>query len=194
MAIITFYTATVDSSPIIHDEKTKKLNDELIWLEMFNFVLISVSHWLFSVEYLKLALKFPLLLCQLQDEEIKARQRRNSWILFGLNMLFYTQLTLWTTLTLAIGKKFMIIFYLEFLNPFLPALLLIFSIYRVKISVKKLNWKEVKTREKLMRVHTYTFIFFIIVNVAMSITTYKAIQVREDNKQGLDPRCKYSVA
>ena len=137
-------------------------------------MLISVSHWLFAVEYLKLALKFPLLLCQLQDVEIKAKQSRNSRILIGLNMIFYIQMTLWTSLTITIGEKFMIIYFLEFLNPLLPALLLIFSIHRVKSSVKKLNWREIKTKEMLMRLHTYSFIFYIMVNIAMSSTTYTA--------------------
>ena len=65
---------------------------------MFDQFVICVSHWLFAVEYLKLALKFPLMLSQLTDEEIEKRKRKNNYIMIGLNFFFFAQMTIWAIL------------------------------------------------------------------------------------------------
>ena len=60
----------VVKEPLVIDTRNSLLNHVEGWLQIINQVLIAISHWLFAVEYLKLALKLPLMLCQLAEEEI----------------------------------------------------------------------------------------------------------------------------
>lgn len=137
--------------------------------------MISVSHWLFAVEYLRLALKFPLMLRQLGEEEIQKRVRRNSCILIGLNCFYYAQITLWTTIYffyICINYNFILIYLLSVLDPLMPAILLIIAIWRIRSQIKGMNEREFMAREKLIRVHTCSFVFYILVSVGIQVTAY----------------------
>ena len=74
-------------------------------LTFLDSVLVAVSYWLFAVEYLRLALKFPLILGQLPEEKVKSIKRRNLCILIGLNILFYSELIYETYLWRKYGYK-----------------------------------------------------------------------------------------
>ena len=68
--MIAYYLLNeIDDGSLLDDTQLKvDVALELqLWIDQ---VMISVSHWLFAVEYLRLALKFPLMLRQLGEEEI----------------------------------------------------------------------------------------------------------------------------
>ena len=140
---------------------------------MTSQALVFVSYWLLATEYLRLALKFPLMLCQLKEEEIKVRKRRNLCVLIGLNILFYSEMIVWITVRFIYREKELIYYYiLSYVTRLLPALVLIFAICLIKSQIKRLDFKEIVSREMIIRVHTYAFICFILVSLASHITTY----------------------
>ena len=105
--------------------------DTIAWVDE---LLISVSHWLFAVEYLKLHLRFPLLLFELKALEYQSRKRKNSCLLYGLNTFFFTLISVYAVLQIycsITGNYYFIVFVLAFLAPLVGGLLLLFAIYRI---------------------------------------------------------------
>ena len=84
-------------------------------------------------------------------------------------------------LTIAFGYRFKLIFFFEFLNALEPAVLLILAICRVNSSIKRLVSTEIRTRELLIRIHTYTFVFYSVVNFANDIMSFLVIEQRYQN-------------
>ena len=71
MVFVIYYLEDVEvKEPLVNYTRNSLIDNVLDWLLIINQALIAVSHWLFAVEYLKLALKLPLMLCQLAEEEI----------------------------------------------------------------------------------------------------------------------------
>lgn len=85
-----FYLADVSKNePLVREKFTNSAFKGLEWTNLISQVSSCLSHWLFAVEYFKLALKFPIMISQLTEEEIEKRQKRNYRILVGLNVFFY---------------------------------------------------------------------------------------------------------
>lgn len=117
------------------------------------------------------------MLCQLREEEIQARQKRNLWVMIGLNVIFYILITIWTilcVLDILDDERFDLAIIMASVNPLMPALVLIFAILSVKSQIKKLNQKEIIAREKLIHMHTFTFIFIVLAYFVMGIVAYEA--------------------
>ena len=74
-------------------------------LTFLDSVLVAVSQWIFAVEYLRLALKFPLILGHLPEDKVKSIKRRNLCILIGLNLFFYSEVTFETYLWIKYGYR-----------------------------------------------------------------------------------------
>ena len=97
--------------------------------------------------------------------------------MIGLNVIFYILITIWTilcVLDILSDESFDIALFMAFVNPLMPALVLIFAILSVKSQIKKLNQKEIIAREKLIHMHTFTFIFIVLAVFVMGIVAYES--------------------
>lgn len=152
-----------------------------------------MSHWLFAVEYLQVALKFPLILFELGEEEIQSKQRRNLFILVGVNLYFYAQIIVWTTLMLIYGYGIGLIYNLALLNYLVPASLLILSICLLKSQIKRLNRREIMARDMLIRVHTITFVFSVLVGAGSRWSLWAAYKAftSVDYDEDHNTECRY---
>lgn len=65
LAVIYFYLTPLSVNGELSDHELHKVDIALKILKFITQILEYVSYWLFAVEYLRLALKFPLILCQL---------------------------------------------------------------------------------------------------------------------------------
>ena len=120
------------------------------------------------------------------------RKRRNLCILIVLNSLFYSEIASWTIFRIIIGKSY-INNVLSYINHLLPALLLIVAICLIKSQIKRLKNREIVARAMLLRVHTYTFIIFILVSLASHITTYLSHdeKIRMQDEKNYNEECRY---
>ena len=195
LAVIDYWLVSIKNSDSVTEQKLNRVNFAIVRLGWLLNFLGPVIHWIFAVEYLKLALRFPLMLRQLQEEEIEARLKRNSNIVLGLNILFYFQMALWTVLLYIYGyNETMTI--LSSVNPLWPTFLLIFAICRIRSQIKRLNSKDIMAREMLIRVHTCVFITFILVSLVYHMTIYGSfLQGQEQSEQHAPAReCRWYMA
>ena len=88
LAVIYFYLTPLEENNRLSEEEQHRVDVSQKTLKFLNQILLQASIWVFANEYLRLALKFPLMLCQLDEEEVKARKRRNWHILVGVNLYF----------------------------------------------------------------------------------------------------------
>ena len=72
LVIGMFFIADIaKNDPLVkNNEEQTSAYIGLGWTNMISQVSSSLSHWLFAVEYFKLALKLPLMISQLSEEEI----------------------------------------------------------------------------------------------------------------------------
>ena len=90
LAVVYYYLTPLGRNNELGEYKKQKVVDAEDNLTFLDSVLVAVSYWIFAVEYLRLALKFPLILGQLPEEKVKSIKRRNLGILIGLNLFFYS--------------------------------------------------------------------------------------------------------
>ena len=151
---------------------------------MLNLVLISVSHWLFANEYLRLALKFPIILGQLHEFQIQARMKRNIIIVIVVNIIFYVQICTWTTLWMIYGFDMIELYDFSSVNVMTPAVVLIFAISKIKSRINELNMKELMAREALIWIHTWIFALYILMSLGHHLcvhASYRAIFSEKEN-------------
>ena len=105
LAVVYYYLTPLGRNNELGEYKKQKVVDAEDNLTFLDSVLVAVSYWIFAVEYLRLALKFPLILGQLPEEKVKSIKRRNLGILIGLNLFFYSGVTYETYLWLKYGYR-----------------------------------------------------------------------------------------
>ena len=156
-------------------------------------MLNSIAHWLFSVEYFRLALKFPLIVGMLENQEFERRLSRNKWILIGANLLFYALVAAWGTACIFYFPNVRMLMDASAGIAAMPAIVLIFSITRLRKQIKRLNSVEIRAREWLMSIHTGIFTFYIVTSLANHLMIYLSNRMGEDltNQAAV---CRYTCA
>ena len=61
----------------------------------------SIAHWVFAIQYFKVALNFPIIV-DLFQPNINKKLKATSCAILSLNAFFYTQLLLWMVLVFTI--------------------------------------------------------------------------------------------
>ena len=156
-------------------------------------MLNSIAHWLFSVEYFRLALKFPLIVGMLENQEFERRLSRNKWILIGANLLFYALVAAWGTACIFYFPNVRMLMDASVVISAMPAIVLIYSITRLRKQIKRLNSVEISAREWLMSIHTGIFTFYIVTSLANHLMIYLSNDKGEE-LDNLAEVCRYTCA
>lgn len=83
---------------------------------------------------------------------------------------------------------------LSFISPLMTTVVLIFAIIRIRSLIKRLDAKEINARERLIRVHVFTFILVTLTSLISVIEQYKEKKAHVDGYETLVQSCRYSVA
>ena len=122
----------------------------------------SVAHWIFAIQYFKIALNFPIII-DLYAENVNEKLKRANHIVFWTNFYYYFILLLWLILIYSINfesSHYALIFDVH--SKVISAGLLVYSIIRLKRSIDKVKRPEFFARERLMRIHTILFITYVV--------------------------------
>ena len=77
----------------------------------------------------------------------------------------------------------------------IPAILLIYSISRVKTLIKRLNSAAISVREWLMSLHTGVFAFYILISLAVSVLAHVAYAMQANHDKDHRVReCRFICA
>lgn len=170
-AVETFYLKRQVVRTDISDERIDRMVSAIDYFTLVvEPTLIAIIHWLFSVEYLSLALKLPILLGQLEYAQIEGIIRRNKCILAIANAIFYSWVAVIDGLTIYFEFDSTTLYDLDVINQVIPAATLIFAIFLLKSQITGLHKKQMAAREALMWVHTAIFTVFILATLASHIT------------------------
>ena len=135
--------------------------------------LSSICHWIFASKYFELALFLPIYLGFVPNEHAERKQRRNSRIILIVNAIFYiTAFSIFifhileTTMgTLESESVTQVPDDIGAVLKIMAACILIFSIFRIRSSIKKLESNRLSTREALMTWHTICYVLVILLNI-----------------------------
>ena len=116
----------------------------------------------------------------LENQEFERRLSRNKWILIGTNLLFYASIVGWGTACIFYFPNVRMLFDISVAITSIPAIVLIFSIARLRKQIKRLNYEEMRAREWLMSIHTGIFTFYIVTSLANHIMVYLSNRVTEE--------------
>ena len=111
--------------------------DTYIWpyyvvARTLQLTLVSIAHWIFSMQYLEVVLMLSLLMNPSQTDHQK-KQKKFQWIIRAINLYFFIQVTVWTSFMLAnIAHEYLDSYHkilqYDAANKLMPAFLLIVSI------------------------------------------------------------------
>ena len=89
------------------------------------------------------------------------------------NIIFYTLAALWVVQAETVPNKPIPVFftYTDALIKSFSIMLLIYSLRRFQNQIKQLNNKDFFASEKLMRVHLYIFVTYLIAYLAFDLNT-----------------------
>ena len=74
---------------------------------------------------------------------------------------------------------------LSFISPLMTTVVLIFAIIRIRSLIKRLDAKEINARERLIRVHVFTFILVTLTSLISVIEQYKEKKAHVDGYETL---------
>ena len=119
--------------------------------------------------------------------------KRAKRIVFWANLYYYTQLAVWIILIFAIDiDKYNYSLIFDVHGKVISAGLLVYSIISLKHSINKVKRPEFFARERLMHIHTFLFISYVIFYIiGLSLDSYHIHYYNEDN---FLMSCKYIIA
>ena len=82
----------------------------------------------------------------------------------------------------------------SFISPLMTTVVLTFAIIRIRSLIKRLGAKEIMAKEKLLRLHVFTFILVTLTSLISFIEEYKEKKASVDGFDTLVQSCRYSVA
>lgn len=134
--------------------------NQMIYLEA---VLISVSHWLFSLSYFSLTLHFPLIAQVIRGSSaVEKRLDRIRCLTWSFNIGFYSLTAINYMLWLCDVKNDGTWYLIETLEKLISAILLIYSVQSLKRQIRSLNDEAIMGREHLIAIHTTLFSLVIV--------------------------------
>ena len=146
------------------DNKTRavKLLKSINYLHGIQSSSNSVAHWIFAIEYFKIALNFPIII-ELFQSNVNEKLKRVKQIVFWTNFYYYAQLLLWLILIFSIDIEaktdYALIFDVQ--SKVMSAGLLGYSIISLKRNINKVKRPDFFARERLMHIHTILFIAYV---------------------------------
>ena len=141
---------------------------------------IAVGHYIFAAQYFELALKLPLIvkLTSLGGSEAQKKSKRIDLIMLIINVTFYSVFAFFQCLHFF--REYATTHYKMFFNvaaslQVFSLVLLILSVQLIKRDIIRLNRRSISPRAKLMAVHTYLFLFNILLVIAQFVALYRQI-------------------
>lgn len=137
----------------------------------------SLIHWVFAVQYLKLALTFPLLVGKVPQDEILSKSSAIERIILALNIFFVTWILAMLVAQVILNLKkedggIEILTIFAVLSKVFSAVLLIVGIVRLRNLIRGMGHQSFTSREKLMMIHIVLFLLLIVGVLASKILLY----------------------
>ena len=151
------------------------------------------GHWVFGIKYAEVVLKLPMLVFPEEVVDIKAKMNKISWVVWTLNGFFgalnftYTILLQfylyddWNNMAVLLIGTYIAI-------ALAPTVILLASVIKVRLTVRKMSNKAIFQKEKVILLHTIVFSLFFIFDITQE-TTINAAQSSED----VSKKCKETI-
>ena len=155
------------------NERAIRLSKSINYLHGIQSSTNSVAHWIFAIEYFRIALIFPIII-ELYQPNVNEKLEKAKRIVYWANCLFYALLLVWLILIFSINfEKYKYAFIVDASGKVISAGILVYSIISLKHSINKVKRPDFFARERLMHIHTFLFISYVIFYIiGLSLDSY----------------------
>ena len=167
-----------------------------------NLTLTSIAHWIYSLAYFHLAGMLDIVSTPSGDPDapIKGKHRlKNKMICLNVCFgLLWVATKAWEPFIVnARSFSFNMIAIMTLVAVLAPAVLIIYSINKVDLTVSKQRSMPLKARNRLIEIHTYVFMVYIIGlagNQILWVIHDYQVHSSSSTKHGATVDCRYNVA
>ena len=142
---------------------------------------------------MKVALQLPIILELRSMQDLNAKIHSVKRTILILNCFFYAQIIGIVTLLIwfdLVATKYFLIY--DILNKLYTAVILVLAMRIIKVTMHKLNSPEFFAREKLMSLHSFLFLSYIVAYTIANLNAMATIHYRTNHEWLLG--CRYLIA